>query len=199
MQRVYEIQSSWDERKKLRHFALRPPITPPYPYTAPVYSPNLLSVYGRPSNDGTRQMVTTANNPGSEGYSYSFIEKGGRGIDNSNRNNNDLNIRQKNHHKNSNLKNIQKILEVELEKTKLEIETFKKNKFKVNNNETNKTYPKNRTEIILELASNSNLNANKTNFNIEKLDYEKISEEIYNGFSKIKNNVDKDIILKVQF
>lgn len=32
MQRVYEIQSNWDEREKLRHFAIsRPPVVPPFP------------------------------------------------------------------------------------------------------------------------------------------------------------------------
>jgi len=70
MQRVYEIQSSWDQRRKLRHFALRPPMQPSLPYKSPVYNPNLFSLFAKPSHDGTREMKTL-NNPGFTGYSFS--------------------------------------------------------------------------------------------------------------------------------
>jgi hypothetical protein len=70
MQRVYEIQSSWDQRRKLRHFALRPPMQPSLPYKSPVYNPNLITLFAKPSHDNTREMKTL-NNPGFTGYSFS--------------------------------------------------------------------------------------------------------------------------------
>jgi len=37
LQRVYELQSNWDEREKLRLYATsRPPVIPPYPIPTPV-------------------------------------------------------------------------------------------------------------------------------------------------------------------
>ena len=40
MQRVFEIEANWDQREKLRNFALtRSPVVPPYQIQAPVYDP----------------------------------------------------------------------------------------------------------------------------------------------------------------
>ena len=74
MQRVYEIQSGWDQRRKLRNFALRPPMQPSLPYNSPVYNPNLFSLFSKPSPDKTKNMKTI-NNSGFSGYSFSQKRK----------------------------------------------------------------------------------------------------------------------------
>ncbi len=74
MQRVYEIQSGWDQRRKLRNFALRPPMQPSLPYNSPIYNPNLFSLFSKPSPDKTKNMKTI-NNSGFSGYSFSQKKK----------------------------------------------------------------------------------------------------------------------------
>jgi hypothetical protein len=60
MQRVFEIQSNWDEREKLRQFSVaRPPVRPPWPIIAPAYQPD--SVTRVPSNESIKNK---ANNSG---------------------------------------------------------------------------------------------------------------------------------------
>ena len=74
MQRVYEMQSGWDQRRKLRNFALRPPMQPSMPYKAPIYDPNLFSLFSKPSQDKTKELKTS-NNSGFSGYSFSQKKK----------------------------------------------------------------------------------------------------------------------------
>jgi hypothetical protein len=41
MERVFEIQANWDQREKLRNFAIsRSPVIPPYQIQAPMYNPD---------------------------------------------------------------------------------------------------------------------------------------------------------------
>jgi hypothetical protein len=65
MQRVYELQSNWDERSKLRKFAIsKPPVRPPY--QAPSYTPNNLEKHSVPNRN---------DNAGYQGYSFSQKDK----------------------------------------------------------------------------------------------------------------------------
>ncbi len=71
MQRVFEMQSSWDEREKLRHFAIsRPPVQPPWPIQSPTYKPDLYSLY---SGAGAGEKRITNQKPEqSNSGSYAF-------------------------------------------------------------------------------------------------------------------------------
>jgi hypothetical protein len=74
MQRVFEIQSNWDEREKLRQFAIsRPPVIPPWPIVAPAYTPDSEPRYPEPSKDNLRVVKNPANNSGPNGFS-SFLQ-----------------------------------------------------------------------------------------------------------------------------
>jgi hypothetical protein len=71
MQRVFEIQANWDERQKLRHFAIsRPPVRPPWPIVAPGYRPDQVSLYGLPSQDQNRVNNNPHNNSGHAAFSF---------------------------------------------------------------------------------------------------------------------------------
>lgn len=74
MQRVFEIQSNWDEREKLRQFAIsRPPVIPPWPIEAPAYKPDSQPRYPDPSNNNLKVVNNPANNSGPNGFS-SFLQ-----------------------------------------------------------------------------------------------------------------------------
>jgi len=91
MQRVLEIQANWDEREKLRHYAVsRPPMMPQMPQVMPQmpqmmpqmpqmqsmpmiqpgYRPDQVSVYRIPSQDLNRIDFNEMSNSGNSPYSF---------------------------------------------------------------------------------------------------------------------------------
>ena len=59
MQRVFEIQSGWDQREKMRHYAIaKPPVIPTYPFTPP--GPGYGSPQGGLSNPATYDPLINA-------------------------------------------------------------------------------------------------------------------------------------------
>lgn len=221
MQRVYEIQSSWDQRNKLRHFALRPPMQPSLPYKSPVYNPNLLSLFAKPSPDGKREM-STINNSGFSGYSFSQKKK--------HKNDSEIDPVQSLKEHDEKMEIAKKNLEADIDKkfqmilnekekdTKVIKSTEAKERVikivtdkekyidnknvthhmppydnKNNSNDKPKIYKTDQSE-----ENSSSIHSDNTKHK-EELDYNSIAEVMTKMFEKLNKKIEKSLMLKVKF